>query len=77
MRANWRLPQTRPTQHGQWLRKHKRILDGYALLNGMLFNYLGIQLSVLGRKETFQTVGGIVRAMKQARSTRHPAGHIN
>lgn len=39
---------------------------GYVLLNGALFNYLGIQLSFMGRKETFQTVGGIVRATKRA-----------
>ena len=38
----------------------------YALLNGALFNYLGIQLSLFGRKETFQTVGGILRATKRA-----------
>ena len=38
----------------------------YVLLNGVLFNYLGIQLSFLGRKETFQTVGGILRATKRA-----------
>jgi SAM-dependent methyltransferase len=38
----------------------------YVLLNGILFNYLGVQLSFLGRKETFQTVGGILRATKRA-----------
>jgi SAM-dependent methyltransferase len=40
--------------------------SAYVLLNGVLFNYLGVQLSFLGRKETFQTVGGILRATKRA-----------
>ncbi len=38
----------------------------YILLNGALFNYFGIQLSFLGHQETFQTLGGIARAMKRA-----------
>jgi SAM-dependent methyltransferase len=38
----------------------------YVLLNGALFNCFGIQISFLGRQETFLTVGGIVRAMKRA-----------
>lgn len=42
------------------------VFCSYVLLNGTLFNCLGIQISFLGRKETFQTVGGIMRAMKRA-----------
>jgi len=38
----------------------------YVLLNGILFNWFGTQISVLGRRESFQTVGGIARAMKRA-----------
>jgi len=41
------------------------VFCSYVLLNGILFNYFGIQTSFLGRQETFQTVGGIVRAMKR------------
>ena len=37
----------------------------YILLNGTLFNAFGIQISVHGRQETFQTSGGIMRAMKR------------
>jgi SAM-dependent methyltransferase len=37
----------------------------YVLLNGALFNCFGIQISFLGRQETFQTPGGIARAMKR------------
>jgi SAM-dependent methyltransferase len=36
------------------------------LLNGALFNSLGIQLSFRGCQETFQTFGGMARAMKRA-----------
>jgi ubiquinone/menaquinone biosynthesis C-methylase UbiE len=38
----------------------------YVLLNGALFNAFGKQFSFLGRQETFQTVGGMRRAMKRA-----------
>lgn len=38
----------------------------YVLGNGLLFNLLGIQVSIRGRQETFQTLGGIRRAMKRA-----------
>jgi SAM-dependent methyltransferase len=38
----------------------------YVLLNGMLFNCFGLQFRVRGRNETFQTTGGITRAMKRA-----------
>jgi len=37
----------------------------YVLLNGVLFDRFGIQISFLGSQETFQTLGGIVRAMKR------------
>lgn len=40
--------------------------SSYVLLNGILFNCFGIQISFLGRRETFQTVSGIMRAMKRA-----------
>jgi len=39
---------------------------GYILLNGALFNYCGIQMTLAGRWETFQTIGGMARAMKRA-----------
>ena len=42
------------------------LLCGYVLLNGTLFNCFGTQISLLGRRETFQTHGGIARAMKRA-----------
>lgn len=42
------------------------VFCSYVLLNGTLFNCFGIQISFLGRKETFQTAGGIARAMKRA-----------
>jgi len=42
------------------------VFCGYILLNGVLFNCFGIQISFLGHQETFQTIGGIVRAMKKA-----------
>src|SRR6266850_4063265 len=42
------------------------VFCSYVLLNGVLFNCLGIQISFLGRQETFQTAGGIVRALKRA-----------
>src|SRR6266404_3026997 len=48
------------------------VFCSYVLLNGVLFNWLGTQISFLGRQETFQTVGGIVRAMKRAGLTRLP-----
>lgn len=38
----------------------------YVLLNGALFNWFGIQFSFLGHQETFQTLGGMARAMKRA-----------
>jgi len=41
------------------------VFCSYVLLNGVLFNWLGIQISFLGRQETFQTVSGIKRAMKR------------
>ncbi len=45
----------------------KRVLYcSYVLLNGALFNCFGIQFSFLGHHETFQTPGGIARAMKRA-----------
>jgi|SRR6266576_3373448 len=42
------------------------VFCSYVLLNGVLFNCFGIQIPFLGRQETFQTVGGIDRAMKRA-----------
>jgi ubiquinone/menaquinone biosynthesis C-methylase UbiE len=43
------------------------VFCSYVLLNGALFNCFGIQMSFRGRRqETFQTVGGIKRAMKRA-----------
>jgi SAM-dependent methyltransferase len=39
---------------------------GYVLLNGAMFNSFGIQVSLLGRQETYQTLGGIAKAMKRA-----------
>jgi SAM-dependent methyltransferase len=42
------------------------VFCSYVLLNGALFNYFGIQFSFFGRQETFQTHGGIARAMKRA-----------
>ena len=38
----------------------------YILANGLLFNLLGIQVSIRGRQETFQTFAGIRRAMNRA-----------
>ena len=40
------------------------VFCNYVLLNGVLFNCFRIQISFLGRQETFQTPGGIARAMK-------------
>ena len=51
----------------------------YVLLNGALFNCFGIQFSFLGHQETFQTLGGIARAMKRAGLTCLPvqtSGHF-
>jgi SAM-dependent methyltransferase len=51
----------------------------YILLNGALFNCFGIQFSFFGRQETFQTLGGIARAMKKAGLTCVPtqtSGHF-
>lgn len=31
-----------------------------------MFNSFGIQVSLLGRQETYQTLGGIAKAMKRA-----------
>ena len=42
------------------------VFCSYVLLNGVLFSCFGIQISFFGRQETFQTVGGIARAMKRA-----------
>lgn len=42
------------------------VFSGYILLNGLLFNYFGHQIRFFGRQETFQTVGGIARAMNRA-----------
>jgi hypothetical protein len=49
------------------------VLCSHVLLNGVLFKFFGIQISFLGRQETFQTVGGIMRAMKRAGLTCLPA----
>lgn len=38
----------------------------FVLLNGALFNCFGVQTSFLGRQETFQTRGGITKAMQRA-----------
>lgn len=48
------------------------LLSSYILLNGALFNCFGIQFSFLGHKETFQTLGGIARAMKRVGLTCFP-----
>jgi ubiquinone/menaquinone biosynthesis C-methylase UbiE len=42
------------------------LLCSYVLFNGVLFNWFGFQISVRRRNETFQTKGGIARAMKRA-----------
>jgi SAM-dependent methyltransferase len=42
------------------------IFCSYVLWNGALFNCFSMQISFLGRQETFQTLGGIARAMKRA-----------
>jgi ubiquinone/menaquinone biosynthesis C-methylase UbiE len=42
------------------------VFCGFVLLNGSLFNTVGSQFSFRGRQETFQTAGGIARAMKRA-----------
>jgi ubiquinone/menaquinone biosynthesis C-methylase UbiE len=39
---------------------------GYVLVNGLLFNSLGWQLSLFGHCETFQTPKGIRRALERA-----------
>lgn len=38
----------------------------YVLLNGILFNYLETTFAFLGRRETFQTLRGIRKAMNRA-----------
>lgn len=52
---------------------------GYVLANGVLFNWLGTQTACFGRMESFQTNGGMARAMRRAgltcRSMRSP-GHF-
>jgi len=54
-------------EHAAYSGNLKTILSCiYVLLNGVLFNCFGAQLAVLGRLETFQTVGGIAKAMKSA-----------
>jgi SAM-dependent methyltransferase len=42
------------------------VFCSYVLLNGIVFNNWGINLSFLGCQETFQTVSGIAKAMKRA-----------
>lgn len=47
--------------------KPKKLLAcAYVLLNGALFNWFGVQVSLRGMQETFQTYGGIKRAMNRA-----------
>ena len=42
------------------------VFCAYVLSNGLLFNYAGTTFSFLGRRETFQTLSGISKAMKRA-----------
>lgn len=42
------------------------VFCSYVLLNGLLFNWFGIQVRFVGRQETFQTLRGIAKAMKRA-----------
>ena len=44
----------------------------YVLINGTLFDLFGFQFSFLGHQETFQTLGGIAKAMKKAGLTCQP-----
>jgi|ERR1700682_2433861 len=41
------------------------VFSGYILLNGTLFSYFGLQIPFFGRQETFQTLGGMARAMRR------------
>jgi ubiquinone/menaquinone biosynthesis C-methylase UbiE len=38
----------------------------YVLLNGLLFTFFGMQFSVMGRNETYQTISGMKAALKRA-----------
>jgi SAM-dependent methyltransferase len=51
------------------------VFCGYVLLNGVLLNWFGTQISIRGSQETFQTVGGMNRAMKRAGLTCMPVQH--
>jgi SAM-dependent methyltransferase len=54
-------------EHAAYSGNLKAILSSiFVLLNGILFNCFGAQISVLGCQESFQTVGGIAKVMKSA-----------
>lgn len=44
----------------------KALACAYVLANGILFNWFGVQVALRGHQETFQTYGGIRRAMIRA-----------